>query len=150
MGWFCTLLIVGSDLHHGSGPVGAAAAGAIRSLHPGIRGEDVGAAVFAAEDGTLGEGCQSVEGGGAVAPNHRIGQDPVVEGHIDAVMISVECHRLYINVGIDQIGTANPGSGTGIENALGAFGQIDPKIFDTVLIPTAVGDFTGVNGQSFA
>jgi hypothetical protein len=30
---------------------------------------------------------------------------------------------------------------------LGAFGQINPKVLDTVLISAAVGDFSGVDGQ---
>ena len=41
--------------------------------------------------------------------NTRIGQDPVVEGHIDAVVVTVEGYRLHVNVGVQQFRAADTG-----------------------------------------
>ena len=100
-----------------------------------------------AEDSPLGEHGQAVEGGGAAAAYYGIGQHPVVEGYIHTVMVPVEGHGLHINIGIQKLGAADPGAGGAVQQALGAFGQVDPQIFDTVFIPAAVGDFAGVNGH---
>ena len=42
-------------LHHGGGAVGGVEGTAVGGTQPGIGGEDVGAAVLAAEYGTFGE-----------------------------------------------------------------------------------------------
>ena len=63
-------------------------------------------------------------------------------------MVTVEGHRLYIDIGIEQLGAPHLGSGAIIQNILGCLGQVDPQILDAVFVPTAVGDFTGVDGKS--
>ena len=52
---FSCLRIGVSDLHHGGGAVGGVEGAAVGGTQPGIGGEDVGAAVLAAEYGTFGE-----------------------------------------------------------------------------------------------
>ena len=65
-------------------------------------------------------------------------------------MVPVECHRFHINVGIHQIRAAYPGACSVVQNILGAAGKMDPEIFDAILIPAGVGDFSGVDGHSLA
>ena len=147
MGWFCVLRIGVSDLHHGGGQVGKVPGHAIQFAQTGVAAVDVGAAFFAAEYRPFGEHGKAVEGGGAAAAYHRVGKDPVVEGHIHTVVVPVEGYGFHIDVGIEQFGAADPGAGSAVQQALGACGQIDPQVFDTVFVPTAVGDLAGVDGH---
>jgi hypothetical protein len=62
-------------------------------------------------------------------------------------MVPVKSHRFHINVGVQQFGATDSYTGCGIQRALGAFCQKDAKILNTVLIPAAVGDFSGVDGE---
>ena len=67
---------MGSDLHYGGGQVGEEGGGAVEGTEAGAAAVDVGAAVFAAEDGPLGEDGQAVQCGGAGVAYHGIGQHP--------------------------------------------------------------------------
>ena len=109
----------------------------------------MGPAVFAAEDCPLGERGQTVKSGGAAATDYCIGQDPVVEGYIDTVVIPVESHGFNINVNIEKFSTADPGAGGVIQQALRAFREIDPQIFNAIFIPAAICDLPCMNGQCF-
>lgn len=119
MGWLYTLLIVGSDLYHCGGQIGAGAGGTVAFAQASVTAVNVGSAFFAAEYGPLGEYGQAVKGGGAAAAYHGVGQNAVVEGHIDAVVIPVEGHRLHINVGVEQFGAADFCAGGTVQQALG-------------------------------
>ena len=116
----------------------------------GIAGEDPCSALFPAKHRPLGEYRQAVEGCRAASAYGGICQDPIVEGCIDTVVIPVEGHRLHINVSVKQFRTADLGSGCGVQKGLGACGQIDPQILDAILIPAAVCDLSGVDGEGTA
>ena len=100
MGWFCVLRIGVSDLHHSHGPVGPVAGDAVGFVNPGVAAENVGAAVLAAENGPLGEHRQTVKGHRMDGPGEGFAGDLIVEGHVDAVVVPVEGHRFYVDVGI--------------------------------------------------
>ena len=122
MGWFYVLRIGVSDLHHGDGAVGAHPGDAVYAAQVGITAENVCPAVLSAEDGPLGEHRQTIEGCGVDGTGDGICLDLIVDGHIDAVVVAVECHRLYIYIRIEQLRIADPGTGSGIQHLLGALG----------------------------
>ena len=119
---FSCLRIGVSDLYHSGGAVGLDAGDAVGAADAGIAAVDVGAAVLAAEHRPLAEDRQTVQGGGPSGPNHRIRQDPVVEGHIDAVMIAVKDHRLYLDAAVEKLCAPYPDTGTAVQQGLGAGG----------------------------
>ena len=121
MGWFCLRIGV-SDFYHGGGAVGVDGSQTVGFAQAGVGSENMGAAVLAAENGPLAEYRQTVEGGRPVGANHRIGQDPVVEGDVDAVVIPVKGHRLYVDIGIKQFGGAYLGGGAVVQQLLAAGG----------------------------
>ena len=147
MGWFGVLRIGVSDLHHSRGTVGIIAAESVGTADDGVAAENMGPAVLTAEDGPLGEHGQPAQGGGAIVADGGIGQNLVVECNVDAVVIAVKGHGLHFNAGIQQLGAAGLYPGTGIQNGLGAGGQIDTQVFNAVLITAGVGNFAGVNGH---
>ena len=102
MGWFCTLLIVGSDLHHSCGQVGADSGNAVRAADPGVAGEDMGAALLAAQHSPFGEHRHTVKCHRPAIAYCAVRQDPVIESSIHAVVIPVKSHRLYIYISIEQ------------------------------------------------
>ena len=122
MDWFWVLRIDVSDFHHGDGTVGAHPGDAVHAADDRIAAENMGPAVLAAEDGPFGEYRQAIEGGGVDSAGDGICLDLIVEGHIDAVMMGIKCHRLYIYIRIEQLGVADPCPGGGIEYLLGAMG----------------------------
>ena len=71
---------------------------AVQLAKPGIAAVNVGLALFAAENRPFGEDSQTVEGGRADSSYDGICQNPVVEGHINAVMVSVEGHGLHASL----------------------------------------------------
>ena len=85
---------MGSDLHHCSGQVGEEGGRAVVLAQAGVASVNMCPVVFAAENGPFGEDGKPIQGRGTGAADHGIGQDPVVEGQIDAVMIPVKSHRL--------------------------------------------------------
>lgn len=122
MDWLCTFLIVGSDLHHGGGAVGAAAGLAVGAADPGVAAENMCPAVLAAQNGPLVEDRRAAQCHGTVAAHNGIGQDLIVEGDVDAVMVPVEGHRLHFDIRIDQLRAARLHAGGGVQNGLGTFG----------------------------
>ena len=122
MGWFCVLRIGVSDLHHGNGAVGMDPGEAVGTTDDGVAAENVCPAVLAAEEGPLCEYRETVKRRGMDRAGNGIGQDLIVESHINAVMVPVEGHRLHINIGIEQFGTADSGTGGRIQHALGTIG----------------------------
>ena len=121
MGWFCVLRIGVSDLHHCNRAVGAEAGETVGTADDGVAVENVGSAVFAAEDGPLGEYRQTVKGGGLDGSGDGICQNLIVEGYIDTIMIAVKGHRLYINIGIEKLGAADSGTCGRIQDFLGTW-----------------------------
>jgi hypothetical protein len=103
--------------------------------------------VFTAKHSTLGKYRQTVKSGRSGASYGGIGKNTVVEGDINTVMMTVESYRLHINIGVEQIRTAYPCPSGRVQYALGAFGEIDSQILNAILIPTAISDFSGVNGK---
>ena len=83
------------SLHHCRRTVCAEESGAVGSADAGIAAVDVGTAVFAAEDGSLAEHRKAVKSGGAGAAHGGIGQDPVAEGHINTVMVTIERYGFH-------------------------------------------------------
>ena len=49
---------------------------------------------------------QTAEGGGFGAAYDGVGQNPVVECDVDAVVVAVECHRLHVDVSVYQLRAA--------------------------------------------
>ena len=147
MGWFCVLRIGVSDLHHGGGAVGGVDGAAVGSAETGVGSEDVGPAVLAAEHRPLGENRQAAEGGGHGGAGHGVGQNLIVEGYIDAVVVAVEGHRLHINIGVQEPGRADLYSGGAVQELLGRPREPDPQILDAVLVTTGVRDLSGVDGH---
>lgn len=146
MGWFCALLIVGSDLYHSCGVViGATQATAARSI--GIAVEDVCLAVLAAKNCPFGEQGNTLQGGRTAAAKGGICQNAVEECDIDTVVISVEGYRLDINVGTQKISTAYFCTGGVFQGVLGTLCQVDTQIFNAVFISATVRDFSGVDRQ---
>ena len=125
----------------------AQAAQTIRSTENSVASEDVGAAVFAAKDGSLREHGKTVQTGRAACADDSISKDPVKECNVDAVVAPVKCHRLHIDVGVQQFRATDPGVGAGVQDGLGAGGQVNAQVFDAVLIPTGVGYFLGMDGH---
>ena len=82
-------------LHHSSGTVGMDCCRPIGLTDTGIAAVDVCAAVLAAQNCPLGEYRKSVQRCRTGRSHHRIRKDSVIEGHINAVMVSVEGHRLH-------------------------------------------------------
>lgn len=110
------------SLHHGGGAVGVGAGVAVEFADAGIAAENVGMAVFAAEDGPFIEDSKAVQCGRAAGTHHCIGQNPVEEGDVDAVVIPVKGHRFHVDVGIDQLCTADLDVSGAVQLGLGAIG----------------------------
>ena len=83
---------------------------------------DVCMAVFSTQDGPFGEDCQAVERGGAITAHNGIGQYPVIESQVDAIMAAVESHGLYVDISCDQFSTADSDIDSGIQDFLGTGG----------------------------
>ena len=147
MGWFWVLRIGVSDLHHSSGTVGIVAREAVRCAEAGITAEDVGAAVFPAEDSPFGEYGKAAQRSRAVVADGGIGQNLVVECNVDAIMIAIKCHGFYFDSGVQKLRTAHLCAGTGIQNGLRTGGQIDPQVFNPVLVAAGFCNFASVNGH---
>lgn len=113
---------MGSDLHNGRGQIGEQGGGAVEAAQAGVAAVDMCPAVFPAENRPFVEDRQTLHGGGAGSADHGIRQDPVIEGQVDAVVVAVKSHRLHIDIGGNQLRTADPGVGCGIQNGLGAGG----------------------------
>ena len=147
MGWFSVSRIGVSDLHHGGGAVGGVDGAAVGSAETGVGGEDVGPAVLAAEHRPLGEYRQAAEGSGHGRSRHGVGQDLIVEGHVDAVVIAVEGHGFHIDVGVQEPGGADLHPGGAVQELLGRPREPDPQILDAVLVTAGVRDLSGVDGH---
>lgn len=91
---FSVLRIGVRDLHHCGRPVGAEAGRSICFADAGIAGENVGSAVFSAQNRPLGEYRKAIQCRRPGTAYNRIRQDPVVEGHIDTVVVLIKGHRL--------------------------------------------------------
>ena len=122
MGWFSVSRIGVSDLHHGSGTVGMVAGETVCSIENSVAAEGMGAAVFSAQHCPLGENGKTGEGGGAILTDGGIGQNPVVECNVNAVVVAVEGHRFYFNSRVQKLGAAYLCAGAGVENRLGTGG----------------------------
>lgn len=122
MGNYDTFLIVGSDLYNGGWPAGTGSGEAVGRIHLGVAAVDVGTAVLTAEHSPLGENAQSVQRSRPIVANYRIGDDFIVEGHVDTVVAVIERYRLYIYVCAQQLGTPYPCADAGFQNSLGAGG----------------------------
>ena len=111
-----------SDLHHGSGTVGAAAGPAVAGSDAGIAAEDMGPAVLTAEDGPFAEYSQTVQRCGAAVAHSGISQDLIVEGDVDTVVVPVKGHRLHLNVRMQQLRAADLCPGGRVQDLLGPGG----------------------------
>ena len=110
----------------------------------------MGPAVFAAEDGALGEYGKATEGCRHGRAGHGVGQDLVVEGDVDTVVVAVKGHRLHIDIGMQQPGGAHLYPGGAVQDLLGTGGEPDPQVFDAVLVTAGVRDLSGVDGHGVA
>ena len=122
MGWFWVLRIGVSDLHHCSRQIGKQGRRSVEGTDAGVAAVDVSAAVFSTENRPFAEDCQTVQCGGACIAYHGIGQNAIVEGHIDTVMVPVEGDWFDINVRCDQLRAADPGVGSIVQYGLGTGG----------------------------
>jgi hypothetical protein len=61
--------------------------------------------------------------------------------------MAIKGYRLYIYISIQQLCAPHLGAGAAIQNILGCFGKVHPQILNAILIPAAVGDFSGVDGK---
>ena len=80
------------------------------------------AAVFAAENGSFRKYRKTVKRGGVGCTGDGIGQDLIIEGHIDAVMVPVKGHRFHIDIGVHKFGAADADIGGSIQDLLGGSG----------------------------
>ena len=117
-----TWRIGAGDLHYGGRQIGEEGGGTVVGTQAGAAAVDVGTAVFTAENGPFREDGKAVQRGGAGVAHHGIGQHPVVEGQVDAVMAAVEGHGLHIDIGSDELCAPDPGVGGGVQKGLGAGG----------------------------
>ena len=120
---------------------------AVGGSQAGVGGEDVGPAVLTAEHRPLGEHRQAAEGGGHGRARHGVGQDLIVEGHVDAVVVAVKGHGLHIDVGVQEPGGADLHPGGAVQELLGRPREPDPQVFDAVLVTAGVRDLSGVDGH---
>ena len=65
-------------------------------------------------------------------------------------MVSVKGNGRYVNVSVNQFRTADPDIGGAVQKLLRAAGQVDPQIFDAILVTAGIGDLPGVNGHGLA
>ena len=82
-------------LYYSGRKVGGEGSQAVRVIESGSAGEDLGCAFLAAQHCPFGEYGQAAQGRRPAAPNHRVCQNTVIEGHINAVVIGIESHRLH-------------------------------------------------------
>ena len=120
-------LIGGSDLYHGGRTIGGRERAAVGFSDAGVAGENVGAAVLAAEHRPFGEYRETAQCRGTAGADHRVRQNAVVEGDVDTVVIPVKGDRLHIDVGVQKLGTAYPHVGGTVHRLLGADSEIDPQ-----------------------
>lgn len=83
------------SLHHSGRQIGKEGGGTVETTQAGVAAVDMCPAVFSAEDCPLAEYRQTLQGVRSVAARHSIGQDPVIEGQIDTVMVSVKGNRFH-------------------------------------------------------
>jgi len=62
-------------------------------------------------------------------------------------MVAVEGYGLYIYITAQQLCLADPDVGGVVQDLLGAPGQVDPQVLNTILIPTGVGDLACMDGH---
>ena len=110
----------------------------------------MGTAVFAAEDGTLGEYRETTQGGRHGGAGHGVGQDLVVEGDVDAVMIAVKGHGFHVDAGVQQPCRPDPHPGGAVQQLLGAGGEPYPQVLNAVFVTAGVRDLSGVDGHGLA
>ena len=79
-------------------------------------------AFFPTQDCPLGKRGETVQGSRTICAYDSIGQDPVVECDINAVVISVKSYGFYIDVCVQKLSTPNSGVGGRIQNGLRAGG----------------------------
>lgn len=108
--------------YYSGGAIGIAACGAVRCAKTGVTAEYMRSAVFATEDSPFGEYGQTIQCCRAGIANGTVGQNPVVEGDINAVVVAVEGYRLDIDICVQKLCTTDPGTGTGIQQSLRTFG----------------------------
>ena len=118
-----------------------------KAVGPAVAAVDVGPAFLAAEHHPLGKDGQTAQGRRAAGADDRIRQHPVEEGDVDAVVAAVKGHGADVYVGAQQLRTPDSRPGGALQGPLGAGGEIDGQVLNAVLVPTGVGDFTGVNGH---
>ena len=118
MGWFPVLRIGVSDLYHGGREIGLDLGIAVTAADSGVAAENVGTAVFAAKNSPFGEYGQPADGGTAAVSGDGIGQNPVVERNVDAVMMPIEGHRLHFDGGIEQFSASDLGTVCVVQNRL--------------------------------
>ena len=147
MGWFSVLRIGVSDLHNSRWMIGADSGQAVTAAELSAAGVNVGPAVFSAQYYPFREHGKPLQRHGTVNPNSGIGQNAIVKRQVNAVVIPVKCHRLYIDISIQQVSAPHLCTGAGVQNTLGAFGQIDPQILNAILITAAVRYLLSVDGK---
>ena len=140
---FFILRIGGSGLHHCRRQAGIGGTGAVGA-------ENVGAGVLAAEDGALRKQGQTADSRRTAGADGGVGDDFIIEGQVDGVVIPVEGHGGDVDGGVDQLRGADLGRGGGVQHRLGFPGQVDPEVLDAVLIPAGIGDLLGMDGQGAA
>ena len=94
----------------GTGRGFLAAAGAV--------GKDLGTAVAAKEQGTLGEHRKTIDRGRTIPAHGDICHHTVIESDGQGIEPIVIRHTFRPNVSMDQLHTSGPGIGTAIQNTL--------------------------------
>ena len=107
------------DLYHCGGTVGVAQGLDIALVCVNAAAENVGPAVFAAENGFLGKYRHTGKYSRTAGADGGICQDPVIEGDFDAVVIVVEGHRFYFDTCKKKLCAADLCAGGGVQNVLG-------------------------------
>ena len=107
----------------------------------------MGFGVFTAEHSLFGEYGQTIEGSRSAALDHGIYQNPVVEGYINTVAALVKGYILHIHGCMEQFSTADVDRGGVFQNGLASGGQVYSQVFNTVLIPAGIRNFSDMDGH---
>lgn len=136
-------LPINHRLHHGYRLVGLGQIMEIGAVGH-IGGEGLGAALAAKEDDPLVEDGQTGDLHRPGGAHEGVGGNAVEVAHVHGVEALVEADGIHVGGDVQQFSAAGLYIAGPVQGTLGALGEIDPKILDTVLVTAGVHDFLGV------
>ena len=109
-----------------------------------VRGEGLGTALAAKEDDPLVEDGQTGNLHRTGGAHKGVGGNAVEIPHIHRVEALIEANGIHIGGDVQQLSAAGLHIAGTVQGALGALGEIDPQVFDTVFITARVHDLLSV------